>query len=61
MYLCVCNAITEDQVAWAVRERGADSVEAVRAGFQRPQRARSGELVIERGNDATVHEQRQSG
>lgn len=29
MYLCVCNAITEDQVAWAVRERGAASVEAV--------------------------------
>ena len=29
MYLCVCNAITEDQVVWAVRERGAGSVEAV--------------------------------
>jgi bacterioferritin-associated ferredoxin len=29
MFLCVCNAITEDQVHWAVRERGADSAEAV--------------------------------
>jgi bacterioferritin-associated ferredoxin len=29
MFLCVCNAITEDQAAWAVRERGADSAEAV--------------------------------
>lgn len=29
MYLCVCNAITEDQVAWAVQERGAESVAAV--------------------------------
>jgi bacterioferritin-associated ferredoxin len=29
MFLCVCNAITEDQVVWAVRERGADSVAAV--------------------------------
>jgi len=29
MYLCICNAITEDQVAWAVRERGAESVGAV--------------------------------
>ncbi|WP_243287253.1 (2Fe-2S)-binding protein [Geothrix terrae] len=29
MYLCVCNAITEDQVVWAVRERGAASVKAV--------------------------------
>jgi bacterioferritin-associated ferredoxin len=28
MFLCVCNAITDDQVAWAVRERGADSVAA---------------------------------
>lgn len=29
MFLCVCNAITDDQVQWAVRARGADSVEAV--------------------------------
>jgi len=29
MFLCVCNAITEDQVTWAVRERGAESVAAV--------------------------------
>jgi len=29
MFLCVCNAITEDRIAWAVRERGADSAEAV--------------------------------
>lgn len=29
MYLCVCNAITEEQVVWAVRERGAASVAAV--------------------------------
>ncbi|WP_243295057.1 (2Fe-2S)-binding protein [Geothrix mesophila] len=29
MYLCVCNAITEDQVVWAVRERGTASVKAV--------------------------------
>jgi len=29
MFLCVCNAITEDQVEWAVRERGAESVAAV--------------------------------
>lgn len=29
MFLCVCNAITEDQVVWAVRERGAATVEAV--------------------------------
>ena len=29
MFLCVCNAITEDQVAWAVRVRGAATVEAV--------------------------------
>lgn len=29
MFLCVCNAITEDQVVWAVRERGAESVAAV--------------------------------
>lgn len=29
MYLCVCNAITEAQVVWAVRERGAASVAAV--------------------------------
>ncbi|WP_257310655.1 (2Fe-2S)-binding protein [Geothrix fuzhouensis] len=29
MFLCVCNAITDDQVVWAVRERGAESVAAV--------------------------------
>lgn len=29
MFLCICNAITEDQVIWAVRERGAESVTAV--------------------------------
>ncbi len=29
MFLCVCSAITEDQVEWAVRVRGADSVEGV--------------------------------
>ncbi len=29
MYLCVCNAITDQQADWAVRERGADSAEAV--------------------------------
>lgn len=29
MYLCVCNAITDRQADWAVRERGADSAEAV--------------------------------
>ncbi|WP_306590539.1 bacterioferritin-associated ferredoxin [Geothrix sp. 21YS21S-4] len=29
MFLCICSAITEDQVHWAVRERGADSAEAV--------------------------------
>jgi bacterioferritin-associated ferredoxin len=29
MFLCVCNAITDDQVEWAVRERGAESVAAV--------------------------------
>lgn len=33
MYLCVCNAITEDQVTWAVRERGADSVAEVFAAL----------------------------
>lgn len=29
MFLCVCNAITEAQVVWAVGERGAGSLEAV--------------------------------
>ena len=29
MFLCVCNAITEAQVTWAVRERGAATVAAV--------------------------------
>jgi bacterioferritin-associated ferredoxin len=29
MFLCVCNAITDDQVEWAVRERGATSVAEV--------------------------------
>ena len=29
MYLCVCNAITNDQVAWAVEARGAATVEEV--------------------------------
>ena len=29
MFLCVCNAITDDQVEWAVHVRGADSAEAV--------------------------------
>jgi bacterioferritin-associated ferredoxin len=29
MYLCVCNAITDDQVQWAVAVRGAASAEAV--------------------------------
>ena len=29
MYLCVCHAITTDQVTWAVAEQGADSAEAV--------------------------------
>jgi bacterioferritin-associated ferredoxin len=29
MFLCLCHAITDDQAAWAVRERGAASAEGV--------------------------------
>jgi bacterioferritin-associated ferredoxin len=29
MFLCVCSAITEDQAAWAVSERGARDAEGV--------------------------------
>jgi bacterioferritin-associated ferredoxin len=33
MFLCVCNAITDDQAAWAVSERGAQDAEGVFAAL----------------------------
>jgi bacterioferritin-associated ferredoxin len=33
MFLCVCNAITDDQAAWAVSERGAQDAEEVFAAL----------------------------